>query len=87
VRDVAALLLAADAAVAVADPAALAVAVIAALRDPAAAAARGARSAAALVPHHGATERTLALLERVRAGAAGARAVPAGRSAPTGAAP
>jgi 3-deoxy-D-manno-octulosonic-acid transferase len=87
VRDVAALLLGADAAVAVADPPALAVAVIAALRDPAAAAARGARSAAALVPHHGATERTLALLERVRAGAAGARAVPAGRAAPMGAAP
>jgi hypothetical protein len=86
VRDVTALLLAADAAVPVADARALAAAVVAALRDPAAAAARGVRAAAALLPHRGATERTLALLERVRAGVAGARAAPAGRAA-TGTAP
>ena len=67
VRDVAALLLAADAAVRVPDAAGLAAAVVAALRDPAAAAARGGRAAAALAPHRGATERTLALLARLRA--------------------
>ena len=71
VRDVLALLLGADAAVQVRDAAGLAAAVAAALRDPARAAARGARAASVLAPHRGATERTLALLARLRARAPG----------------
>jgi 3-deoxy-D-manno-octulosonic-acid transferase len=71
-REATALLLEADAAVRVRDAEGLAAAVAAALRDPAGEAARGARAAAALAPHRGATERTLALLARVRGGAAGA---------------
>ena len=70
VRESAALLLEADAAQLVADAPALADAVVAALRDPAAAAARGARGRAALAAHRGATERVVALIERVLAGAA-----------------
>ena len=42
-------------------------AVVGALRDPAAEAERGARARAALAPHRGATERSVALLERVLA--------------------
>lgn len=73
-RDAAALLLAAGGAVRVRDADALAAAVAEALRDPAREAERGARAEAALAPHRGATERTLALLARVRSGApAGAR--------------
>jgi 3-deoxy-D-manno-octulosonic-acid transferase len=67
VREVAELLLRAGAAERVAGPEALATAVAAALRDPAAARARGARAAAALAPHRGAAERSVALLERVLA--------------------
>jgi 3-deoxy-D-manno-octulosonic-acid transferase len=66
-RDVAELLLAAGGARRVADAAALAGCVLEALRDPSAEAARGKRAAAALAPHRGATERSVALLERVRA--------------------
>lgn len=71
VRDVVGLLLGADGAVRVDGAAGLAAAVVAALRDPAREAARGARAAAALAPHRGASERTLALLDRLRAGAPG----------------
>jgi 3-deoxy-D-manno-octulosonic-acid transferase len=70
-REAAALLLEADGAVRVEGGDALAAAVVQALRDPARESARGARAAAALAPHRGATERTLALLARLRAGAAG----------------
>jgi 3-deoxy-D-manno-octulosonic-acid transferase len=70
-REVAELLLAAGGARRVADGRELAAAVVERLRDPAAAAASGERAAAALAPHRGATERSLALLWRVRA--AGAR--------------
>jgi len=70
VREAAALLLAAGGAVRVADAAALAADLVAALRDPGAEAARGALARAALAPHRGATERALALVERVRGSAA-----------------
>jgi 3-deoxy-D-manno-octulosonic-acid transferase len=66
-RDAADLLLAAGGARRVADAAGLAAAVVEALRDPAAEAERGARARAALAPHRGATERSVALLERVLA--------------------
>jgi 3-deoxy-D-manno-octulosonic-acid transferase len=65
------LLLAAGGATRVADAAALREAVLAALRDPAAGAERGRRAAAALAPHRGATARSVALLERLRAAARG----------------
>jgi 3-deoxy-D-manno-octulosonic-acid transferase len=67
-REVAELLLAAGGARRVADSRELAEAALELLRDPAAAALRGERAAAALAPHRGATERSLALLERVRGG-------------------
>ena len=70
VRESAALLRDADAAQLVADAPALAAAVVAALREPALAAARGARGRDALAAHRGATERSVALIERVLAGAA-----------------
>jgi len=66
-RDVAELLLAAGAARRIADAGELARCVVEALRDPAAQAAAGRRAAAALAPHRGATERSVSLLERVRA--------------------
>jgi 3-deoxy-D-manno-octulosonic-acid transferase len=66
-RDAADLLLAAGGARRVSDAAALVAAVVDALRDPAAEAARGERARAALAPHRGATERSVALLERVLA--------------------
>jgi 3-deoxy-D-manno-octulosonic-acid transferase len=69
VRESAALLLEADAAQRVADAPALAAAVVEALREPARAAERGARGRAALAAHRGATERSVALIERVLAGA------------------
>jgi 3-deoxy-D-manno-octulosonic-acid transferase len=71
-RDVAELLLAADGAQRVADAAGLARCALEALRAPSAEAARGARAAAALAPHRGATQRSVALLERVRARRGGA---------------
>jgi 3-deoxy-D-manno-octulosonic-acid transferase len=64
-RESAALLLAAGAAEQVADADALARAVVAALADPGAARARGARARAALAAHRGASERAVALIERV----------------------
>ena len=64
-RESAALLLAADAAETVADAGALAAAVVRALAQPAEARARGARGAEALAAHRGATERSVALIERV----------------------
>jgi 3-deoxy-D-manno-octulosonic-acid transferase len=67
-RESAALLLAADAAETVADAGALAAAVVRALAQPAAARARGARGAEALAAHRGATERSVALIERVLGG-------------------
>jgi 3-deoxy-D-manno-octulosonic-acid transferase len=66
-RDVAELLLAAGGARRVADAAELARCALEALRAPAEEAARGARAAAALAPHRGATRRSVALLDRVRA--------------------
>jgi len=66
-RDVAELLLAAGAARRVADAAGLARCAVEALRDPAGEAARGRLAAAALAPHRGATARSVALLEGVRA--------------------
>jgi len=69
-RESAALLLAADAAQRVPDAAGLATAVVAALAAPAEAAARGARGREALAAHRGASERGVALIERVLAGAA-----------------
>jgi len=70
-REVAELLLAAGGARRVADARELSGAILELLRDPAAAAASGERAAAALAPHRGATERSLALLGRVRSGGGG----------------
>jgi 3-deoxy-D-manno-octulosonic-acid transferase len=72
-REVAELLLATGGARRVADARELAAAVLEGLRDPAAAAARGERAAAALAPHRGATERSVALLARVLAAHGSAR--------------
>jgi 3-deoxy-D-manno-octulosonic-acid transferase len=69
-RESAALLLAAGAAQQVADAEALAAALVALLAAPAQAAERGARGRAALAAHRGATERSVALIERVLAGTA-----------------
>jgi 3-deoxy-D-manno-octulosonic-acid transferase len=69
-RESAALLLEAGAAETVRDAAALGAAFAAALARPDEAKARGARGAAALAAHGGATERSVALIERVLAGAA-----------------
>lgn len=66
-REIAEWLLAAGGARRVADARELAAAAAESLRDPALAAARGERAAAALAPHRGAAERSLALIERVRA--------------------
>jgi 3-deoxy-D-manno-octulosonic-acid transferase len=71
-REAAAWLLAAGAGRRVADAAGLAALWVDALRDPAGEAARGRRAAQALAPHRGATRRSLALLERLRAGSRGA---------------
>jgi 3-deoxy-D-manno-octulosonic-acid transferase len=67
-RESAALLLAADAAQQVPDAAALATALVETLAEPALAAARGSRGRAALAAHRGATERSVALIERVLGG-------------------
>lgn len=72
-RDAADLLLAAGGARRVADARGLAAALVDALRDPAGEAARGARAREALAPHRGATDRSLALLERLRAARTGKR--------------
>jgi 3-deoxy-D-manno-octulosonic-acid transferase len=64
-RDSAALLLAAGAARQVTDAAALAAALVAALATPAETSLLGARGRAALATHRGATERSVALIERV----------------------
>jgi 3-deoxy-D-manno-octulosonic-acid transferase len=64
-RESAALLLAAGAGEQLADAAALGRALVAALADPAAASARGAAGSKALAAHLGATERSVALIERV----------------------
>jgi 3-deoxy-D-manno-octulosonic-acid transferase len=69
-RESAALLLAADAARQVPDAAALAAALVEMLAAPALAALLGARGRAALAAHRGATERSVALIERVLGGAA-----------------
>jgi 3-deoxy-D-manno-octulosonic-acid transferase len=64
-RESAALLLAAGAARQVPDAAALAAALVAALATPAETSLLGARGRAALATHRGATERSVALIERV----------------------
>ncbi len=69
-RESAALLLAAAAGTQVADAAALAEHCVAALADPAQAAASGARGRAALGLHRGATQRCVAVIERVLGGSA-----------------
>jgi len=69
-RESAALLLAAGAARQVPDAAGLAAALVETLAAPELAALRGARGRAALVAHRGATERSVALIERVLGGAA-----------------
>jgi len=69
-RESAALLLAAGAARQVPDAAALAAALVETLSAPAQASLRGARGRAALAEHGGATERSVALIERVLGGAA-----------------
>ena len=71
VREAAALLLACDGARLVAHEPALESAVIDWLRDPAQADACGAAAQHALARHHGATDRSRALVERVLAGAGG----------------
>jgi 3-deoxy-D-manno-octulosonic-acid transferase len=68
-RESAALLLAADAAQQVPDAEALATALVEMLATPARAALLGARGRAAVAAHRGATERSVALIERVLGGA------------------